>query len=122
MELCSFWVISPADGQEGKPEPVKLTFFENGDIRLVSICEDPDFRGAYLLPCGSYNYKGDILEVSDENLGRIKPLVPQHDNGSAFLDDLVRSGLLSEREWNLFYANPPAWKPLRIVPVVFGDA
>ena len=64
MELCSFWVISPADGQEGKPEPVKLTFFENGDLSLVSLCEDPEYRGAYMLTCGSYSYTGETLKVS----------------------------------------------------------
>ncbi|MHB9095881.1 MAG: hypothetical protein ACYC21_14540 [Eubacteriales bacterium] len=121
MELCSFWVINPADGREGKPEPIKLTFFENGDIYLVSIAEDPSYRGAYKLPAGSYSYTGETLLVSEENLDKIVPLAASTQDVTEFQANLYSSGLVNDREWDLFYATPSAWKSLRIIVVKFGD-
>ena len=120
MELCSFWVINPADGQEGKPEPVKITFFDNGDVNIVSLAEDPDYRGAYKLPCGSYSYSGGTLSVSEENVGKIIRLATRTEQDSEFLTELYAQGLINDREWDLFYANPPAWKSLKIVVINFG--
>lgn len=123
MELCSFWVINPADGQEGKPEPVKLIFYENGDITLVSLAEDPDYRGAYKLPAGFYLYSGNTLTVSEENLGKIISLTAcrENENDDEFRSALYSMQLLNDREWEFFYANPAAWKSLRIVVISFGD-
>jgi len=121
MELCSFWVINPADGQLGKPEPVKLVFFENGDTSVISLSEDPEYRGAFRLPCGSYSYSGDSLVVSEENLGKIVPLVYGADDLAEFRANLYEKGLVNDREWDLFYASPAAWKNLRILVVSFGD-
>lgn len=120
MELCSFWVINPADGQEGKPEPVKLVLFENGDLNVISLCEDPEFRGAYRLPAGSYAYSGETLAVAEENLGKIVTLASGEVDEERYYSDLVGAGLINDREWGLFYANPAAWKSLRIVVINFG--
>lgn len=123
MELCSFWVINPADGQEGKPEPVKLIFDENGDITLISLSEDPEYRGVYKLPAGFYSYSGNTLSVSEENLGKIIPLTAprENENESGFRSALYSLNLINDREWDFFYANPVAWKSLRIVIINFGD-
>ena len=123
MELCSFWVINPADGQEGKPEPVKLIFDENGDITLISLSEDPEYRGAYKLPTGFYSYSGNTLSVSEENLGKIVPLTAlrENENESGFRSALNSLNLMNDREWDFFYANSAAWKSLRIVIINFGD-
>lgn len=123
MELCSFWVINPAEGQEGKPEPVKLIFDDNGDITLISLAEDLDYRGAYKLPVGFYSYSGNALSVSEENLGKIIPLTArrENENESDFRSALYSLNLLNDREWDLFYANPAAWKSLRILIISFGD-
>ena len=123
MELYSFWVINPADGQEGKPEPVKLIFDENGDITLISLAEEPDYRGAYKLPAGFYSYSGNTLSVSEENLGKIISLTSrgENENENGFRSALYSLSLLNDREWDLFYANPIAWKSLRIVIISFGD-
>lgn len=123
MELYSFWVINPADGQEGKPEPVKLIFYENGDIALISLAEDPDYRGAYKLPAGFYSYSGNTLTVSETNLGKIISLTARRDNENPddFRSSLLFMKLLNDREWDLFYGNPAAWKSLRIVVINFGD-
>lgn len=123
MELYSFWVINPADGQEGKPEPVKLIFDDTGDITLISLSEEPDYRGAYKLPAGFYSYSGDALSVSEEYLGKIISLTARHENEneSDFRSVLYSLNLLNDREWDLFYANPIAWKSLRIVIINFGD-
>jgi hypothetical protein len=121
MELCSFWVINPADGQEGKPEPVKLVFFENGDLNVISLSEDPEYRGAYKLPAGSYAYSGETLVVTGEKMGKIVPLVRGNVGEGDFYSELLAAGLLNDREWDLFYANPAAWKSLRIVIITFGD-
>lgn len=122
MELYSFWAINPADGQDGKPEPVKLAFFENGDIQLVSLSEEPDYRGAFKLPSGSYSYSGDILTVSEENLGKIVPLTPRTGSEEEYRSELLSRSLINDREWDLFYDNPRAWKSLRIIVVSFGDS
>lgn len=123
MELCSFWVINPADGQEGKPEPVKLIFYENGDITLISLAEDSDYRGAYKLPVGFYSYTGNTLSVSEEYLNKIIPLTAprENENESDFRSALYSLKLINDREWDFFYANPAAWKSLRIVIISFGD-
>lgn len=121
MELCSFWVINPADGQGGKPEPIKLTFFENGDINLVSLSQDEEYRGAYRLPSGSYSYKGDALMVSEDQLNRIVSLVSRTSDEDEFRSSLNAAQLINDREWNMFYANPSAWKNLRLVVISFGD-
>lgn len=121
MELFSFWVINPADGQEGKPEPVKLVFFENGDINVISLSEDPDFRGAYKLPAGSYAYSGETLTVAEKNLSKIVTLAKGSVEEGEFYSILMKAGLLNDREWGMFYANPIAWKSLRLVAIVFGN-
>lgn len=123
MELCSFWVINPADGQEGKPEPVKLIFDENGDITLISLAEDPDYRGAYKLPVGFYSYTGNTLSVSQENMGKIIPLTAprENENENDYRSGLYSLSLINDREWDFFYANPAAWKSLRIMIITFGD-
>ncbi|PKM80699.1 MAG: hypothetical protein CVU89_12230 [Firmicutes bacterium HGW-Firmicutes-14] len=120
MELFSFWVVSPADGQQGKPEPIKITFFENGDLNVISLAEDPEFRGAYKLPCGSYSYSGDTLKVSEENLGKICTLA-RYEDEAQYYSGLLASDLITDREWGLFYANPIAWKSLPVVAVTFGE-
>jgi len=38
-----------------------------------------------------------------------------------FYSNLLKSGLLNGREWNMFYANPVAWKSLRLVAITFGE-
>ncbi len=121
MELCSFWVINPAEGQDCVPEPVKLVFYENGDLDVISISEDPDSRGAFRLPCGGYSYTGDALNVSGDKLGRIGRLVKVSEDDSKFRASLFEAGVLNDQEWSLFYANPRAWKNLRIVAITFGD-
>ncbi|MDT3700731.1 MAG: hypothetical protein RO469_15075 [Thermincola sp.] len=123
MELCSFWAINPADGQDSIPEPVKLIFDENGDITIISLSEDPEFRGAYKLPVGFYSYSGNTLSVNEESLGKITPLTArrENENPDEFRSALYSQGLINDREWDLFYANPTAWKSLRIVIVTFGD-
>lgn len=121
MELCSFWAINPADGQEGKPEPVKVVFFENGDLNVISLSEEPDYRGAYKLPSGSYFYSGELVNVADENLGKIKTLVSGNIDVDDFYSSLIRAGLVTDREWDMFYANPAAWKSLRIIAISFGS-
>lgn len=121
MELFSFWVINPADGQDGKPEPVKISFFENGDINIISLSGEPDFWGAYKMPCGSYSYTGDTLTVSEENLAKVVLLIPQTQDIGRFQEGLFVSGLINQREWDLFYENKAAWKSLRIVAIKFGN-
>ncbi|HWI54703.1 MAG TPA: hypothetical protein VNT57_03355 [Desulfobacteria bacterium] len=120
MELYSFWVINPADGQDGRPEPVKLVFFENGDMQVISLSEDPDYQGAYRLPSGSYSYSGETLTVQEENLSKLVPLT-RSANESEYKSELFSAGLINDREWDLFYGNPRAWKALRIVAITFGD-
>lgn len=121
MELISFWVVNPADGQNGIPEPVKLILMENGDIELVSLSEEPDYRGAYKLPCGSYAYSGESIKVSGENLGKIMTVVPGLEDDAEYRSRLYSAGLVNDREWDLFFANRPAWKSLRLVAIAFGD-
>ncbi len=121
MELCRFWVVSPADGETGKPEPIKLVFFENGDIDVISLSDDPEFRGAYKLPSGSYYYSGDTLKVPEENLSRVVPLVPRAEDEACYRSSLFSAGLLNQQEWELFYNNRAAWKSLRIMAVIFGE-
>ena len=122
MELFSFWAVNPADGQDGKPEPVKLAFFENGDIQLVSLSVDPEYRGAYKLPSGSYSYSGETLTVSEEDLGKIVPLARRTGSEEDYRAELLSAGLINDREWDLFYDSPRAWKSLRIIVVSFGDS
>lgn len=122
MELCSFWIINPADGQNGKPEPVKIVFMENGDLNVISLCEDPEYRGAYKLPAGSYAYSGETLTVSEENLDKIITLASGDMDEGMYYSELVSAGLINDREWGLFYANPAAWKSLRIIVITFGMA
>lgn len=122
MELFSFWAVNPADGQDGKPEPVKLVFFENGDIQLISLSEEPDYRGAFKLPSGSYSYSGATLTVSEENLGKIASLAHRTGSEEEYRAELLSKGLINDREWDLFYASPRAWKSLRIIVVNFGDS
>jgi len=123
MELCSFWVINPADGQEGKAEPVKLIFDDTGDITLISLSEDPEYRGAYKLPVGFYSYTGNTLSVSEEFLGKIISLTARRENENEddYRSALYSLNLLNDREWDLFYASRTAWKSLRIVIISFGD-
>lgn len=121
MELCSFWVINPADGQDGRPEPVKLVFFENGDMQVISLAEDPDYQGAFKLPVGSYSYSGSTLLVTEENLNKVVPLVRGAGNEIEYRAQLLEQHLINDREWELFYANPAAWKALRIVIINFGE-
>lgn len=121
MELCSFWVINPADGQEGKPEPVKIVFFENGDINVISLSEDPEYRGAYKLPAGSYAYTGETIIVAGENLGKIVTLVFGNAEEGEFYSGLIKAGLVTDMEWGMFYANPIAWKSLRLIVITFGN-
>lgn len=121
MELCSFWVINPAEGQDGKPEPVKLVFFENGDVDVISISVDWNYRGAYKLPAGSYAYSGETLKVSGDNLGEIISLTSSMEIEEEYRAELLDKQLLNVREWDLFFANPVAWKSLRIVVITFGD-
>jgi hypothetical protein len=121
MELCSFWVVSPADGQKGSPEPVKLVFFENGDINVISLSEECEFRGAYRLPVGSYSYTGDALMVSNENFNKIRTLVKGSLDEGEYRSQVLSEGLVTDMEWGLFYASPAAWKSLRIVVITFGD-
>ncbi len=121
MELCRFWVVSPADGETGKPEPIKLIFFENGDIDIISLSDDPEYRGAYKLPSGSYYYSGAALKVPEENLGRIIPLVSSAEDEAVYRSSLFSSDLLNQQEWELFYNNRTAWNSLRILAVTFGE-
>ncbi len=121
MELYSFWVVNPADGQEGRPEPVKLVFFENGDINVISLSEDPEYQGAYKLPSGSYSYSGETLTVPEDRLSKIVPLTRGSADESEYRSELLSAALINDREWDLFYANPRAWKSLRIVAITFGD-
>lgn len=122
MELYSFWAVNPADGQDGKPEPVKLVFFENGDVQVISLSEEPDYRGAFKLPSGSYSYSGETLTVSEENLGKIVPLARRTDSEEEYRSELLSLGVINDREWDLFYASPRSWKSLRIIVVTFGDS
>lgn len=121
MEIYSFWIINPADGQDGRPEPVKLVLFENGDMQVVSLSEDPEYRGGYKLPSGSYSYTGETLTVAEGNLSKIVPLTRGTADDSEYRSDLMSAGLINDREWDLFYGNPRAWKSLRIVAIDFGD-
>lgn len=121
MELCSFWIINPADGQDGRPEPIKLVFFEDGSIELISISEDPEYRGAYKLPAGSYYYSGETLKVPEEKLDKIITLISAGGDERDFKLKLYELGLINDQEWMMFYGNPRAWKTLRMVAVNFGE-
>ena len=121
MELFSFWAINPADGAEGKAEPVKLVFFENGDMDVISLSDDPEYQGAYKLPSGCYYYSGDTLKVPEENLTKIISLVPRAVDEDSYRSSLFLSGFINAPEWDLFYNNKAAWKSLRIVVITFGE-